>query len=84
MNTNAGPLDLLLEQHGVLADLFASHQEALLDRRWTEAARLLEDYDRRLRGRIRLEEEHLLNAPDGRLQDASLYDKFSTAPRLPT
>lgn len=60
MDTSADPLDLLLEQHGALADLFASHQEALLDRRWTEAARLLEDYDRRLRRHMRLEEEHLL------------------------
>lgn len=60
MDTSADPLDLLLEQHGTLADLFARHQEALLDRRWAEAARLLEDYDRRLRCHIRFEEEHLL------------------------
>lgn len=60
MDMSADPLDLLLEQHGALADLFARHQEALLDRRWAEAARLLEDYDRRLRCHMRLEEEHLL------------------------
>lgn len=60
MDTGTDPLDLLRQQHGALADLFASHQEALLDRRWTEAARLLERYDRRLRGHIRLEEQHLL------------------------
>jgi len=60
MDTSADPIDLLREQHDALADLFASHQEALLGRRWTEAAQLLEDYGRRLRGHIRLEEEHLL------------------------
>ncbi len=60
MDTGTDLLDLLLAQHGALADLFASHQEALLDRRWAEAARLLKDYDRGLRGHIGLEEEHLL------------------------
>lgn len=60
MDTGTDLLDLLLAQHGALADLFASHQEALLDRRWTEAARLLKDYDRGLRRHIELEEEHLL------------------------
>jgi hemerythrin-like domain-containing protein len=61
MDSDVDPLDLLLEQHDTLVDLFASHQEALLDRRWTEAAGLLEEYDRRLRRHMRVEEEHLLS-----------------------
>jgi len=60
MDTGIDPFDVLLEQHDALADLFACHQEALLDRRWTEAARLLEEYDGQLRRHMRLEEEHLL------------------------
>lgn len=54
------PVDVLLRQHAALDDLFARHQAALLDRRWAEAARILEEYGVRLRSHIELEERHLL------------------------
>jgi hemerythrin HHE cation binding domain-containing protein len=61
MSTTDDTFGLLLEQHVALGDLFASHQEALLDRRWAEATWLLEEYDRRLRRHISVEERHLLS-----------------------
>lgn len=51
---------LLLRQHIVLSDLFARHQEALVDRRWPEAARLLEEYEESLLSHIQFEERNLL------------------------
>lgn len=51
---------LLLRQHTVLSDLFARHQEALVDRRWAEAVRLLEEYEESLLSHIRFEERNLL------------------------
>lgn len=51
---------LLLRHHGVLGDLFASHQQALVDRRWAQAARLLEEYEQGLLSQIHFEERHLL------------------------
>lgn len=53
-------VDLLRGQHLSLGDLFACHQEALVDRRWAEAARLLEEYGQRLLEHIDFEERHLL------------------------
>jgi hemerythrin-like domain-containing protein len=49
-----------LEQHLAFGDLFARHQEALLDRRLEDAARMLEEYGERLRTHIALEERALL------------------------
>ncbi len=64
MDLECDPIDLLLEQHQALSDLFARHQEALVDRRWAEAGRLLEEYERNLMRHIRLEEHHLLSRCD--------------------
>ncbi|HEX8757204.1 MAG TPA: hemerythrin domain-containing protein [Steroidobacteraceae bacterium] len=60
MDTAFEPFELLLEQHVAFADLFARHQEALLDRRFEDASRLLEEYGERLREHIALEESCLL------------------------
>ena len=60
MDTASDPFELLLEQHVAFADLFARHQEALLDRRFEDAARLLDEYCGRLREHIALEERCLL------------------------
>jgi len=60
LGTSADPVGLLLEQHLAFGDLFARHQEALLDRRLEDAARLLEEYGERLRAHIALEEQDLL------------------------
>jgi hemerythrin-like domain-containing protein len=60
MDTAFDPFELLLEQHVAFADLFARHQEALLDRRIEDATRLLEEYGGRLREHIALEERCLL------------------------
>lgn len=60
LGTSADPVGLLLEQHLAFGDLFARHQEALLDRRLEEAARLLDEYGDRLRAHIALEEQSLL------------------------
>lgn len=54
MDTASDPFELLLEQHVAFADLFARHQEALLDRRFEDAARLLDEYCGRLREHIAL------------------------------
>lgn len=54
------PVGLLLEQHLAFGDLFARHQEALLDRRIEDATRLLEEYRERLRVHIALEEQAVL------------------------
>lgn len=53
-------VDRLRGQHFSLGDLFARHQEALVDRRWAEAARLLGEYGQRLLEHIDFEERHLL------------------------
>lgn len=60
MDTSLNPVDLLLEQHVAFGDLFARHQEALIDRRWAEAALLLDEYGARLSRHIELEERYLL------------------------
>lgn len=60
MDTSFDPLEFLLEQHVAFADLFAHHQEALLDRRFEDATRLFEEYGERLREHIALEERCLL------------------------
>lgn len=60
MQARADPIGLLLQQHVALGDLFARHQEALLERRWEEAARRLEDYAGHLRCHIELEERYVL------------------------
>ncbi len=60
MHASADPIGLLLQQHIELEDLFARHQEALLERRWEEATRLLEEYCGYLRCHIELEEQYLL------------------------
>lgn len=54
-------IDLLVQQHLTFADAFARHQEALLERRWVEAARLLASYGDKLRQHIDLEERYLLS-----------------------
>ncbi|MGH8316720.1 MAG: hemerythrin domain-containing protein [Steroidobacteraceae bacterium] len=51
---------MLLEEHLAFGDLFARHQEALLDRRFEHAASLLEAYTERLRAHIAYEERHML------------------------
>lgn len=56
-------VDLLSGHHLALGDLFARHQEALLDRRWADAARLLEEYEQGLLRRI----EQLLRKAADRL-----------------
>lgn len=60
MNLNENAVPLLVQQHIVLGDLFASHQEALVDRRWAQAARLLDEYEQTLLSHIHFEERHLL------------------------
>ena len=60
MDASADPIGLLLEQHDHLEDLFARHQDALVDRRWEDAARLLDEYSQHLRCHIELEERYLL------------------------
>lgn len=60
MDATLDPYERLLEQHVAFGDLFARHQEALLDRRLEEAVRLLEEYAERLREHIALEERDLL------------------------
>lgn len=60
LETNADPIGLLLQQHLDFGDLFAQHQAALLDRRFADAARLLEEYGERLRAHIAFEERCLL------------------------
>lgn len=60
MDASADPIGLLLDQHEQLEDLFAQHQEALVERRWDEAARALEEYSEHLKCHIELEERHLL------------------------
>ncbi len=60
MDVTLDPYELLLEQHVAFGDLFARHQEALLDRRFDEAMRLLEEYAERLREHMALEERDLL------------------------
>ncbi|MGH8170797.1 MAG: hemerythrin domain-containing protein [Steroidobacteraceae bacterium] len=60
LGTSVDPAGLLLEQHLAFGDLFAQHQEALLDRRLEDAARLLAEYGERLRAHIALEERALL------------------------
>jgi len=58
--TSADPVGLLLEQHLAFGDLFARHQEALLDRRLEDGTRLLEEYSEHLRAHIAVEEQALL------------------------
>lgn len=53
-------IDDLLAQHLALGEMFARHQESLVDRRWAEAAERLVEYERYLRGHIEFEERHLL------------------------
>ncbi|MGH8299759.1 MAG: hemerythrin domain-containing protein [Steroidobacteraceae bacterium] len=60
LETSADPIGLLLEEHLAFGDLFARHQEALLDRRFDEAASLLEAYTERLRAHIAYEESCVL------------------------
>lgn len=60
MDATFDPYERLLEQHVAFSDLFARHQEALLDRRFGEAIRLLEEYSERLREHIAVEERDLL------------------------
>lgn len=57
-------VQLLLGHHVALGDLFARHQEALVGRRWAEAARLLEEYEQSLLRHIDFEEQHLLSRSD--------------------
>lgn len=54
------PIRVLTDQHRVLTQLFARHQEALLARAWARAARLLDQYEKHLRSRILVEERYLL------------------------
>lgn len=54
------PLAALSDEHAVLTQLFARHQEALVTRAWARAARLLDSYQKRLLHHIRLEECYLL------------------------
>ncbi len=60
MDCDTDPVERLLGQHIALGDLFARHQEALVERRWADAARLLEEYEQSLRSHIDLEERQLL------------------------
>ncbi len=64
MDLDVDPVDLLLGHHLALGDLFAQHQEALVDRRWAEAAQLLEQYEQSLLRHIDFEEQHLLSRCD--------------------
>lgn len=58
-------VDLLSGHHLALGDLFARHQEALLDRRWADAARLLEEYEQGLLRHIDFEERYMLPPSGG-------------------
>lgn len=64
MDIGIDSIDVLLGDHLALGDLFSRHQEALVERRWTEAARLLEEYEQRLLRHIDFEEQHLLSRAD--------------------
>jgi len=57
---NPDPLALLVREHASLERLFARHQEALVNRSWARAARLLESYGRHLQRHIAIEEQLLL------------------------
>lgn len=54
------PFDRLLGEHRALVELFTRHQCALIERRWLEAAWLLERYARDLRRHIDFEERFVL------------------------
>ncbi len=56
------PFDTLCGQHAQLTQLFAYHQEALLDRDWTVAAQLLGGYRERLYRHMEIEERFVLDA----------------------
>ena len=55
-----GPFDMLYDEHQMLTRLFALHQEALLDRDWDRARRLLEHYCSLMQRHIEIEDRFLL------------------------
>ena len=57
---NPDPFVRLVREHTSLDRLFARHQEALVNRSWARAARLLESYGGHLRRHIAIEEQVLL------------------------
>lgn len=61
------PFSILSDEHALLVRLFARHQEALVNRSWARAARLLENYGKHLQCHIAIEERILLPQCD-RLQ----------------
>lgn len=62
MDAAADPFAVLTDEHAQLAQLFAYHQEALLDRDWVTAARLLGGYRQRLYRHMQIEERFVLDA----------------------
>lgn len=54
------PFIKLTREHASLDRLFARHQEALVNRSWAQAARLLETYGKHLQRHILIEEQLLL------------------------
>ena len=62
MEAFADPFETLCEQHAQLAQMFAYHQEALLDRDWSAAAKLLGSYRERLYRHMEIEERFVLDA----------------------
>ncbi len=61
MEAVADPFAALTEEHAELTQLFAYHQEALLDRDWVAAARLLGGYRERLYRHMQIEERFVLD-----------------------
>lgn len=61
MDAVADPFTVLAEEHAQLAQLFAYHQEALLDRDWVIAAKLLGGYRERLYRHMQIEERFVLD-----------------------
>ena len=61
MDAIADPFAALTEEHAELTRLFSYHQEALLDRDWVMAARLLGSYRERLYRHMEIEERFVLD-----------------------
>ncbi len=61
MDAVLDPFAALTEEHAELTRLFANHQEALLDRDWAMAARLLGGYRERLYRHMEIEERFVLD-----------------------
>jgi hemerythrin-like domain-containing protein len=54
------PFAALRDEHAALEELFAMHQEALLERNWTRSTELLDHYRRSLHRHFEIEERFLL------------------------